>query len=378
MKLPHHLARPALACPGLGRVRRGNEAWAEAVAQALHAAGVPVTLLVGAPLAQDTCPCVPLWNWPREAWLTRRWFSWHHRYLAEQLTFAWMLKRWLRRNPHPITHVADPALAQEIQKRARTLGTRVLYKDGLNLGPAWCRQFDHVQVLAPYYLEQANAAGVDTRNWFVIPHLVDGQTFRPAPDRAALRRELFPDATENEFIVMAAGAYAPGNRKRLDWILDEFARLDASVPSRLVIAGAASPAEFAAFRNLAEARLGKRARLFANVAGREMLRLFQAADGFAHAALQEPFGIVLLEAMATGLPVCGHRFPVTEWIIGDGGQCVDMTAPGQLAGVLQAWRARPEQRAVAGQRARNRATTVFSPKQIVPLYQAAYERMVAA
>ncbi|HVY69591.1 MAG TPA: glycosyltransferase, partial [Verrucomicrobiae bacterium] len=272
--------RIALACSGLGHVRRGNETWAVTAASALHAAGVDITLLGGGPRPGGSCPYVQIWNWPRESALTRC-LSWHQRYLLEQRTFTVSLRRWLRNHSHGITHIADPALAMGILKQARSLGTRVLYKDGLLLGPEWCARFDFTQVLAPWYLEQALATGMDTGKWFAIPHLADTTRFAPATDPARVRPALFSGSIDaKDFVVLAVGDYSPGSNKRLDWIVSEFARLDPAAPARLVLAGAASGADHQAFRRQAETALGHRVRVLANLPAEDMARLYQAADVF--------------------------------------------------------------------------------------------------
>ena len=62
-----------------------------------------------------------------------------------------------------------------------------------------------------------------------------------------------------------------------------------------------------------------------------MPQIYGAADVFALASLKEIFGIAFLEALACGVPCVGHKYPVTEWIIGHGGSCIDMQRPGGLA-----------------------------------------------
>ena len=368
-------ARVAIACSGLGHVRRGNETWAATVADALHRAGTTVTLLGGGPHATSAAPFVRLKNLPRETPITRGWLSWHHRYLLEQRTFARSLTRWLREHPHEIIHLADPALAWILQRHAASLRVRVIYKDGLLLGPDWCRKFAHVQILAPFYLESAQAAGCDTRGWHVIPHLVDPARFQPATDfvRAAAREKFFGNRISRDtFVILAVGDFSPQSNKRLDWIIREIAQLPDPHSVHLVLAGQASATDLSAFETRARAALGERVTLLPNLAATEMPNVYGCADAFAHAALREPFGIVFLEALASGLPVVAHHFPVTRWIIGDGGLTVDAESPGTIAAALDHWRRDPAARRAIGERARARAVSAFAPEKIVPLYQNLY------
>jgi 1,2-diacylglycerol 3-alpha-glucosyltransferase len=370
-----------MACSGLGRVRRGNESWARHTAQSLHGAGSRVTLFGGAPRLEPDpgLPYVHIPNLPREAPLLRRLLSWDRRYWLEQLSFATMLQAHLGRDPHDIVHVADPILALRMERWALRNGVRVVYKDGLRLGPPWIANFRFAQVLAPWYLEEGQRQGHDTTGWFVIPHSVDVERFRPVDDRAAIRRRLLPESVPADaFVVLGAGDFSPRSNKRLDWLMGEVARLPERRAAHLVLLGQSTAAERREFENLAASRLPGRVHLVPNVPPQEMPEWYRAADVFAHAALQEPFGIVFLEAMACGLPVVGHTFAVTEWIMGEGGIAVDMAASGELAAVLTRWAENPPARRAVGELARRRAETHFAPGEIVPLYQRMYDRILSS
>jgi len=370
--------RVAMVCSGLGRVRRGNETWAHTVAEALHAAGWPVTLFGGGPL-ETKCPYVQVGNWPRESFLSRFGMSWHNRYVIEQLTFASALKRHLARDPHPLIHVADPSLGQRLQRSAKSIGSQLVYKDGLLLGPPWCRQFDVVQVLAPAYLEAARNESVDVSKWFTIPHLVDTEHFQPPADRAAVRRRLFGDKlSPSATVVLAVGDLSPNSNKRLDWIAQEVATLPAAERPYVVFIGQASPADAHAFQDKVTGLLRERALVLTNVKPTEMPAYYQAADIFAHAAQREPFGIVFLEAMASGLPVLAHDYEVTKWIVGDGGVTLDMSAHGELARRIQTWIQQPHERTHFSEQARARAVNHFAPDKIVPLYEQMYRQITDA
>jgi 1,2-diacylglycerol 3-alpha-glucosyltransferase len=372
------IPRVAIACSGLGHVRRGNETWARTLAGALHEAGHEVSLFGGGadPLTGAEYKRIP--NLRRNLPPLRRLAGWGPRYLLEQRTFGWGLLRHLRRERFDVVHVADPQLALFLRRRLAPGEPRVFYKDGLLLGPQWCSHFEAVQVLAPYYLEQARQEDVPTEGWHVIPHMVDARRFHPAEDAARARSASLDDGKEGRpFTVLAVGDLSPGSNKRLDWIVDEMARLR-DLDARLVLLGQATPHELRRFREAAERRLGReRVEVVANVPPEEMPRWYRAADVFVHAALREPFGIVFLEAMASGLPVIAHAFPVTQWIVGEGGRTVDMTVPGQLADGLAEWARDPQARAAASGRALSRARTEFSPAGIVPLYVEAYRRVSA-
>lgn len=388
----------AIACSGLGHVRRGNETWAWDVASALHDAGVPVTLFGGGPTpvpvqasaaerasaertsgAETPFPYVRLPNLRRDSPWVRRWFPWPKRYLMEQLSFLVGLRRRLLAGGWPVVHLCDPDLALQMQRRTVGSGLKVVFKDGMRLGPHWCRRIEFVQVLAPYYRDViARDAGVDTRGWFVIPHLVDTDLFQPVADRGSARLA-WPELglPGDAFVVLGVGDYSEGGHKRLDWLVREVAALPASAKAHLVLAGQSDPETFWRFETVARAGLGGRVRLLRNLPRDQVRRLYGVADAFAHAALHEPFGIVLLEAMASGLPVAAHTWEVTRWIVGDAGESLDMTESGALAGVLTRWASSPAERRDLALRARRRAVEQFAPRQVVPRYVAMYEAMLA-
>ena len=267
-------------------------------------------------------------------------------------------------------HVADPQLAWWVRGAVRARPITVIYKDGLMLGPDWNWRFDRVQVLAPFYREDAARRSAEISRWVVIPHFVDATKFAPSAARAALRRQLLGTAVSDEtLVVLAVGDLAGRSQKRLDWVVRE----TAGVPgAQLVVAGQATTADVAAFEQAARPLLGNRLHLRPNVPPGDMPALYPVADVFAHAALREPFGLVFLEAMACGVPIVAHQFPVTHWIVDDAGETVDMEAPGALMAVLQRWQAQPAQRNELARRARLRAETVFAPAGILPLYRHLY------
>ena len=71
-----------------------------------------------------------------------------------------------------------------------------------------------------------------------------------------------------------------------------------------------------------------------------MPALYRAADVFLHLSVDESFGNVFLEAMATGLPIVAYKYERTRWIVGDEAFFADRSDPASLpkkiAAALQA------------------------------------------
>src|SRR5262249_19143298 len=100
--------------------------------------------------------------------------------------------------------------------------------------------------------------------------------------------------------------------------------------------------------------------------------LYRAADVFVLGSLFEMLGIVLLEAAATGLPCLVHRHPILEWVIGPGGQAIDMAAPGELATALAGLCDEAGARAALGQAARDHCRVNFGRDAVVDRIVAYY------
>jgi glycosyltransferase involved in cell wall biosynthesis len=144
--------------------------------------------------------------------------------------------------------------------------------------------------------ELVQAAGVDPGRIQVVRNGVDPDEFRPPHDpaeRAALRRHLAVPA--GPLVLFAGDLRSP--RKGLSTLLRALSLLPE--PVMLLVAGDARGSPF-----VEEARtLGLAERVMFLGFRRDMPLLMRAADLFAFPALYEPFSLVVLEAMASGLPV---------------------------------------------------------------------------
>ncbi|MFL5342204.1 MAG: glycosyltransferase family 4 protein [Gemmataceae bacterium] len=374
--------RIVIASSGLGHVARGIEAWAADLATALAERGLPVTLCKGGGVAErefeHVIPCCR-----RESASTRRllrllprrltWrFGLGSAYDIEQLTFSAGLIRFLRRRRADILHVQDPLVAL-LGQRARGLGlipARTILAHGTEESLKFLRRIEFLQHLAPWHMEQARDAGVWNPRWTAIPNFIDTDQF--APGRAPeLRTELGipPDAA-----VVLSVAALKRHHKRIDYLIDEFARLRAAapdLPAFLVLAGGheeETEALVAAGRGL----LGDRVRFLVRFPRSRMPDLYRTADLFCLGSLLEMMPIALLEATASGLPCLVNRQPVMEWMVGGGGPSIDMAAPGALAAALERLLREPAERARLGRRARAHCVEHFSRGAVIDQILAYY------
>jgi glycosyltransferase involved in cell wall biosynthesis len=268
-------------------------------------------------------------------------------------------------------------------RRAGLVRTQELLANGTEEELPFLRRFRYVQQLAPWHLEQARAALVPaaepiTADWTMMPNFVDVDRFRPDPAaRAALRQELGLPA---DAVVICGAAALQRQHKRVDYVIEEFARLLAEPPGGpapyLLLAGA-DTADTPALEAQATALAPGRVRVLRNVARERMPALYAAADLGVLASLFEMLGIVLLEAMACGVPVIAHAHPVLQWVVGPGGATANLEPPGALAEQLRL-AATPEWCRRHAPLARAHVVARFAPDVVVPQYEAWYEQVVSA
>ena len=203
----------------------------------------------------------------------------------------------------------------------------------------------------------------------VIPNFLDCATYRRAslPD---LRRRYADDATR---IVMHMSNFRPV--KRIDTVVEVFARIAASVPSVLLLAG--DGPEISTARRMAR-QLGVASRVQCLGAQENVLPLLSIADLFLLPSEQESFGLAALEAMACEVPVVASNVGGLPEVIdhGDSGflhpqrDVEGMAASGIALLLDRSLHARIA--AAAVHRVRER----FCVDRIVPMYVALYGRVM--
>ncbi len=189
----------------------------------------------------------------------------------------------------------------------------------------------------------------------LIPNGVDPEVFRPDGPASC------PAPLDERPVVMMASAMIPSKG------VDQAVRAVALVPDvQLVVAGDGPERDTVA--GLASALLPGRCHLLGAVPRDTMPALFRRADAFLHISREEPFGIVYLEAAASGLPAVVHDGPVPRWILGEQAFFADTADAAAVAAALR--RALGEAGPARGAGARQRVLADWTWKQQARKYRA--------
>ena len=155
------------------------------------------------------------------------------------------------------------------------------------------------RVLAPSRVMAEKLTGLGVKNVFVQPLGVDLQTFHPDARDPGLRAELGID--ENTHLLIFAGRGS--KEKNLPVLLECMKRLGRRF--HLLLVGSSMPAAVPDNVTVVDE--------FCPAA--QVARLMASADALLHAGDQETFGLVILEAMASGIPVVAAAAGAFEEIV---------------------------------------------------------------
>ncbi len=239
---------------------------------------------------------------------------------------------------------------------------------------------DHVLVVSGWWRrvleEEYGVAAEVVRNGVDAERFARVPDFDPGPIRARA-------GAEDRFLFLTVGGIEP--RKGAAELVEALARLRRTLrpPPVLAVVGGHSFQDYAAYRDrvLTRARaagleLGRDVVLLGTVPDGELPRWYQAADAFVFPSLKEGWGLVVLEAMAAGLPVVATDIPVfREYLVG--GRDALLVAPGDVPALADAMRATAtdgELRARLGAAGR-RVATRFRWEDSADQHRAIYARL---
>jgi glycosyltransferase involved in cell wall biosynthesis len=321
--------RVLFALAGLHRVRRGAEVAFESIGAALASLpGWDVTLIgTGAPdprrpYAFRSVPCVPRERFERFPSLPLL----RTPYVYEELTYLPGLLRAYRPRDFDLTCTCAYPFTSWALRGLRLGGAAPAHVFVTQNGD-WPVRARHREYRAfrcdglvctnPEY----HARNRDRWHSTVIPNGVDERVFGPGPRaRGALG---LPEAAPVALMVSAA---IPSKR------VEEGIRAAARVPGLHLLVAGDGPLR-ARVDACGLELMGERFRRV-SVAHADMPALYRTADVFLHMSVDEPFGNVYLEALATGLPVVAHDSPTSRWILEQQGILVNAKDEASVADAL--------------------------------------------
>ncbi|NBB65595.1 glycosyltransferase [Pseudomonas sp. ODNR1LW] len=209
----------------------------------------------------------------------------------------------------------------------------------------WARlfsQFDRVVSPSRFIAQRLEEAGVD--NIVIRPLGVEIDTFRPERrDRQWLLKQL--GLGEEARLLCFAGR--PAKEKNVDVLIEAVQKLGAPYHLVLVGAGAGMPAEDRVISMPYEKD------------PKAVARIIASCDAFVHANDKEPFGLIVLEAMACGRPVVGvNAGGVAETVDPSVGQLAASADADDYAQAVEALFARDIE--AIGRAAREKAVNQFA------------------
>lgn len=217
------------------------------------------------------------------------------------------------------------------------------------------------------------------RNWVApgkivrIPLGIDLARFRPDPAaRAAVRTEL--GLSPGQRLLGAVGHFGP--EKGIDVVLNAFQQLalrPGFEDTALLVLGTGSPEQQAQIRAAIAPGLASRIHLQGFQPDSE--RWFAALDLLLHGARAEAFGLVLVEAMACGVPVVASAVGGIPDIVIDGatGRLVTAANAAALAATAAELLASPAQLTTCGNHAHTRAHAEFDRATCAARHLALYQ-----
>lgn len=169
------------------------------------------------------------------------------------------------------------------------------------------------------------------KNQKFIPHFVNAAIAFPElsiNEYASLKTRLNIPAPSK--VVLSVGSIDPF--KGMDHLIKEVSALrDPDI--YLLMLGQPTPYSND-IKKLADQRLPGQY-LIASCGTEEVYQYYEIADLFVLCSKQEGFGLVYLEALAHGLPVIAHDFPIARYVLGNWGAYTDMSQKGALATLLK-------------------------------------------
>jgi len=199
-----------------------------------------------------------------------------------------------------------------------------------------------------------------------LPHGIDPSLYRPS----------YGSATAQPVIVFLGGLE---RRKGIYTLLDAFPRVRAAIPATRLIVGGAGHENLRVAQKIAALPEPDAVTLLGCVARTDVPRVLASATVFAMPSNGEPFGMALLEAMASGKPVVVTDAGGPHYIVdAAGGRKVPPDDPSALADALIEILASPELQRRMGEHNRALIETVYNWDRVIDRLEELYRSVIGS
>jgi L-malate glycosyltransferase len=287
----------------------------------------------------------------------------HVHYAIPHATSAWIAKEMLGRQ-HELRiittlHGTDITLVGQERSFQEITRFSIRRSDGITAVSEYLRR------------ETVDKFQIPAEDIEVIPNFVDPRRYDRS--RYPCRKQALLE--NGEKLVMHISNFRPV--KRIRDVVQIFARIQESVPSRLAFVGDGPDRPEAADE---VQRLGLQERVLFLGKQDSVAELLACADLFLLPSQSESFGLVALEAMASGVPVIATRTGGIPEVVQDGevGYLAEVGAVEEMAAAGIALLRDTERWLQVSAAAREVATTRFGADAIVPHYERYYRHILAA
>lgn len=324
--------RVAITCTGVGRVNRGFETLARELFDHLHNdLTLDVRLFKGGGPSTKVERRIP--NIHRGSLMNRAIcaiIGKHRRFWLEYLSFCAVLAAFVIIDRPAVIYVLEAPIYKFLlrwRKLARAK-FRLIFTTGGQLVRIPAASGTLIHHVTPYFVPRASELGFPSERQVVIPQFIDMRLvpqIAGARERNSIRARL--RLPTDRKVVLSVGSL-DRSVKRMDYVIREVARLEDR--PYLVLLGQPDH-ETSGIESLAATLLTDDGYRITSVPRRDVWDYYRAADAFTLASLMEGFGFVYVEALAAGLPVIAHDFPISRWVLGQHGTFADLEQPGALA-----------------------------------------------
>lgn len=274
---------------------------------------------------------------------------------------TWRAARASRRAkiPHVLTFHCDPEIR-------RPMGDLIVESYRLTLGRSTLRRTDHLISTTASYASTSRT--IWNYSPSVIPNAVDASFFRPGAPAPRVAEKL---PGKRGFRVLCVGRLV--QHKGLEQLIDAMAFL--RPPTHLLIVGA-GPLKAALEARAAASPAKERIRFLGRVPLEDLPDIYRACDVFALPSVSrlEAFGIVALEAMASGLPVVASDIPGVREVVAEGGEgfLANPLDPASFASRIDALLQDPLRAARLGRNGRARVLREFTWERVAERVEDVY------